>query len=104
GVANNGESWRDLFRLERPGPATPASRRLRRGFILTPFARVVVEAINLLSVDEPGFSLLVRTAWALLRVLGFLILMRAVRYGRAIARPFGLVLAVTTVFAVARLS
>ena len=37
-------------------------------------------------------------------VIGFLILMRAVRFRRAVARPFGLILAVTTVFAVARLA
>src|SRR4029079_12632133 len=63
-----------------------------------------VEAINLQTVAEPGFSLVVRSIWALLRVIGFLFLMRAVRYGRAVARPFGLILAVTTVFAVARLT
>ncbi len=90
--------------MQRPLPATPASRRLRRLIALTAVAVVVVEAINLLSVDEPGFSMLVRTMWALLRVLGFLVLMRTVRYGRAVARPFGLILAITTVFAVARLA
>jgi len=97
-------SLRDAFRLERPPPPTPASRRLRRLIALTAITVVVVEALNLLSVDEPGFSLLVRTLWALLRVIGFLFLMRAVRYGRSVARPFGLILAVTTVFAVARLA
>jgi hypothetical protein len=103
-VTNRGESWRDAFRLERPVPPTPASRRLRRLIALTAAAVIVVEAVNLLSVDEPGFSLLVRTAWALVRVIGFLFLMRSVRYGRAISKPFGLILSVTTVFAVARLS
>jgi len=98
------EGWRDLFRLERPVPPTPASRRLRRLIAFTALAVVIVEALNLLSVDEAGFALVVRTLWALLRVLGFLVLMRAVRYGRAAARPFGLILAVTTVFAVARLT
>jgi hypothetical protein len=98
------EGWRDLFRLERPVPPTPASRRLRRLIGVTAAAVVVVEALNLLSVDEPGFALVVRTLWAFLRVLGFLVLMRAVRYGRSGARPFGLILAVTTVFAVARLT
>ena len=85
-------------------PPTPASRRLRRLIGVTAAAVVVVEALNLLSVDEPGFALVVRTLWAFLRVLGFLVLMRAVRYGRSGARPFGLILAVTTVFAVARLT
>jgi hypothetical protein len=98
------EGWRDLFRLERPVPATPASRRLRRLIGVTAAAVVVVEALNLLSVDEPGFALVVRTLWAFLRVLGFLVLMRAVRFGRSVSRPFGLILAVTTVFAVARLT
>lgn len=90
--------------MDKPVPPTPASRRLRALIGVTAACVVVVEALNLLSVDEPGFSLLVRTVWALLRVIGFLILMRAVRYGRAAARPFGLILAVTTVFAVARLA
>jgi hypothetical protein len=98
------EGWRDLFRLERPVPPTPASRRLRRLIGVTAAAVIVVEALNLLSVDEPGFALAVRTLWAFLRELGFLVLMRAVRYGRSAARPFGLILAVTTVFAVARLT
>jgi hypothetical protein len=96
-------SWRDAFRLQRPVPPTPASRRLRALIAVTAVAVIVVEALNLLSVDEPGFSLAVRTTWALLRVIGFLVLMRAVRFGRMVARPFGLILAVTTVFAVARL-
>jgi hypothetical protein len=96
--------WRDLFRMERPVPPTPASRRLRRLIAVTAGAVVVVEAVNLLTVDEAGFALAVRTGWALLRVIGFLFLMRAVTYGRAAARPFGLILAVTTVFAVARLT
>jgi hypothetical protein len=99
-----GQGWRDLFRMERPVPPTPASRRLRRLIAITALAVVIIEALNLLSVDEPGFALVVRTLWALLRVLGFLVLMRAVRYGRAAARPFGLILAVTTVFAVVRLT
>jgi hypothetical protein len=98
------EGWREAFRLERPVPPTPASRRLRRLIGVTAAAVVVVEALNLLSVDEPGAALVVRTSWAFLRVLGFLVLMRAVRYGRSAARPFGLILAVTTVFAVARLT
>jgi hypothetical protein len=92
------------LRLERPVPPTPASRWLRRLIGLTALAVVVVEAVNLLMADEPGYSLLVRTFWALLRVIGFLVLMRAVRYGRSVAKPFGLILAVTTVFAVARLT
>jgi len=93
-----------LFRRELPVPATTASRVLRAIIVATAATAVLVEAVNLLSADEPGFSLLVRSAWALLRVIGFLVLARAVRYGRQAAKPFGLVLAVTTVFAVARLA
>ncbi len=95
---------RDVFRLDRPVAPTPAGRRLRALIAVTAACVVVVESLNLLSVDEPGYSLLVRTVWALVRVIGFLFLMRAVRFGRASARPFGLILAVTTVFAVARLA
>jgi hypothetical protein len=47
--------------------------------------------------------LAVRTGWALLRSLGFLILVWHVRRGRAGAKPFGLILAITTIFAVGRL-
>jgi hypothetical protein len=100
---------------QTPLPPTPASRRLRRLLAITAVAVIVVEAINLQTVAEPSLrelasgsgqwvSLVVRSIWALLRVIGFLFLMRAVRYGRAAARPFGLILAITTVFAVARLT
>jgi hypothetical protein len=90
--------------IDRPPPATAASRRLRGLIALTAGTVIVVEAINLQFAPEAGFPLVVRTVWALLRVIGFLVLLRAVRYGRATARPFGLILAVTTVFAVARLA
>jgi hypothetical protein len=70
---------------------------------VTAVAVIAVEALNVVAAEERGFSLAVRTTWALLRVVGFLLLIRAVRYGRAAVRPFGLILAVTTVFAVARL-
>jgi hypothetical protein len=90
--------------LDKPPPSTPASRRLRRLIVLIAVTVVVVEAVNLQFATEAGFPLAVRTVWALLRVLGFLVLLRAVRFGRASARPFGLILAVTTVFAVARLA
>jgi hypothetical protein len=92
------------FRLDRPVPPTRASRTLRALIVLTAVTVVVVEAVNVLAADEPGFSLFVRSTWALLRVIGFLFLMRAVRYGRQAARSFGLILSITTVFAVARLA
>jgi hypothetical protein len=77
--------------------------RLRVLIALTAAATVVVELMNLEYADEAGTALVVRTVWALVRAVGFLVLMRAVRTGRAAARPFGLILGVTTVFSVARL-
>ncbi|WP_433085200.1 hypothetical protein ACQP1P_09855 [Dactylosporangium sp. CA-052675] len=98
-----GRSFADLVRFERPPPPTPASRRLRRLLLLTAIATVAVDVINLQYSAEAGFGLGVRTFWAVLRAIGFLFLMREVRYGRLTARPLGLILAVTTVFASARL-
>jgi hypothetical protein len=69
----------------------------------TAAATVAVEVLNWAYAPEQGWALAVRTGWALLRSLGFLILVWHVRRGRAGARPFGLILAVTTVFAVGRL-
>ncbi|GIG85746.1 hypothetical protein [Plantactinospora endophytica] len=69
----------------------------------TAAATVVVDALNWWYAPERGFGLAVRSGWALLRTIGFLILIRHVRRGRAGARPLGLILAVTTVFAVGRL-
>src|SRR5690606_34191826 len=66
----------------RPPAPTPAVRRLRALIAVTALAVVVVEALNLLAAPEAGFGLGVRTAWALLRVVGFLALLRAVRLGR----------------------
>jgi len=84
-------------------PPSAAGRRLRRLIAVTALTMAVVELVSLVTLDEPGFGTAVRTGWALLRALGWLALMRAVRFGRGVARPFGLVLAVTSVFAVARL-
>jgi hypothetical protein len=92
------------FRLDRPPPATTASRRLRRLILVTAAATVLVDVANLAYSPEAGAGLAVRTCWALLRALGFLFLMREVRFGRLSARPLGLILAATTVFAVARLA
>jgi hypothetical protein len=71
--------------------------------VVTAAATVAVEVLNWWYADEQGFGLAVRTGWAMLRALGFLILIWHVRRGRAGAKPFGLILAVTTVFAVGRL-
>jgi hypothetical protein len=95
---------REILARRRPPALTPAVTRLRVLIAVTAVVVVVVEALNLLVATDAGPGLGVRSAWALLRVVGFLALLRAVRLGRAVARPFGLVLAITTVFAVARLA
>jgi hypothetical protein len=70
---------------------------------LTAAATVAVELVIWWYAESGDFGLFVRTAWALLRSLAFLVLIRQVLNGRASARPFGLILAVTTLFAVGRL-
>ncbi|MFG3699661.1 hypothetical protein ACGF5C_17320 [Micromonospora sp. NPDC047620] len=80
-----------------------AVRALTTLLALTAAATVVVELLNWWYAPEQGFGLAVRTGWAMLRSLGFLLLIGHVRRGRTVARPFGLILAVTTVFAVGRL-
>lgn len=70
---------------------------------LTAATTVAVEALNYWYAPEHGFGLAVRTGWAMLRVVGFLILVWHVRRGRAGVRPLGLILVITTVFAVGRL-
>ncbi|MEV1145984.1 hypothetical protein [Micromonospora sp. NPDC049799] len=80
-----------------------AVRALTTLLATTAAATVVVELLNWVYAPEQGFALAVRTGWALLRSLGFLLLIGNVRRGRTVARPFGLILAVTTVFAVGRL-
>ncbi|MFC7548244.1 hypothetical protein [Plantactinospora sp. GCM10030261] len=91
---------------------TAAGTQLRRPSavrVLTPLlattavAGVVVELLNFRYAPEPGYTLGVRTGWAVLRSLGFLVLIWHVRRGRAAARPFGLILTITTIFAVGRL-
>ncbi|GAA2219120.1 hypothetical protein ACFY2R_02945 [Micromonospora olivasterospora] len=80
-----------------------AVRALTVLLAVTAAATVVVELLNWWYAPEQGFGLAVRTGWAMLRSLGFLLLIRHVNRGRAGARPVGLILAVTTVFAVGRL-
>jgi hypothetical protein len=83
---------------------TPASVRVLSWLLaVTAVATAAVEWLNWWYAPEGGYSLAVRTGWALLRSLGFLILIWHVRRGRAGAPPFGLILAVTTIFSVARL-
>jgi hypothetical protein len=69
----------------------------------TAIATAAVEGLNWWYTEDGGWGLFVRTAWGVVRALGFLIVVWHVRRGRASAPPLGLVLAVTNVFAVARL-
>ncbi|BCJ58579.1 hypothetical protein [Micromonospora endophytica] len=80
-----------------------AVRALTTLLAVTAAATVVVEVLNWWYAPEQGFGLAVRTGWAMLRSFGFLLLIGHVRRGRTVARPLGLILAVTTVFAVGRL-
>ncbi|NUR73721.1 MAG: hypothetical protein HOU81_23140 [Hamadaea sp.] len=70
---------------------------------VTALATVVIEVLIWWYAESSDWGLAVRTGWALLRSLGFLLLIRQVSLGRTSARPFGLILCVTTLFAVARL-
>ncbi|GAA1839678.1 hypothetical protein [Asanoa iriomotensis] len=81
----------------------PTVRALVALLYATAAATVAVELLNLAYAPDREFGLAVRTGWAVLRAFGFLILVWHVRRGRAGAKPLGLILAVTTVFAVGRL-
>jgi hypothetical protein len=70
---------------------------------LTAVATVVVEVLAVRYAPDRNAGLIVRAVWAVVRAFGWLALIVPVRRGRAAARPFGLILAVTTVFAVGRL-
>ncbi|MFC8615208.1 hypothetical protein ACFT9M_02140 [Micromonospora purpureochromogenes] len=80
-----------------------AVRALTTLLAVTAAATVVVELLNWWYAPEQEFGLAVRTGWAMLRSLAFLVLIGHVNRGRTVARPFGLILAVTTIFAVGRL-
>ncbi len=71
--------------------------------LVTALATAGVEALNWWLAEDAGFALFVRTTWALLRSLGFVILIWHVRRDKPGAWPFALVLAISTVFALARL-
>lgn len=92
-----------MSQLNPEPPAPPAIRALSWLLAVTAVATVVVEVLIWWYADAAGYGMSVRTGWAVLRALGFLLLIRHVRIGRAGARPFGLILCVTTLFAVARL-
>jgi hypothetical protein len=86
------------------GVPTDATLRLLKGLLyLTAATTAAVELLIWVYAPEAGFALAVRTGWAMLRTIGWLVLVRQVRLGRAGAGPLGLILAVTTVFAVGRL-
>ncbi|XTZ17669.1 hypothetical protein ACQSSU_10035 [Micromonospora echinospora] len=80
-----------------------AVRALTALLAVTATATVAVDLLNWWYAPEQGFGLAVRTGWALLRAFGFVLLIGHVRRGRTLARPLGLILVVTTVFAVGRL-
>lgn len=70
---------------------------------VTALAAASVEWLNWYYATDGGYPLFVRTGWALLRSLLFLVLIFHLWRGRHGAAPFGLILAVTTLFALARL-
>jgi hypothetical protein len=78
-------------------------RALTALLIATAAATVVVEILNFRYAPDHGFGFAVRTGWALVRTLGWLILISQIRRGRATAKPLSLILAMTTLFAVGRL-
>ncbi|AEV85412.1 hypothetical protein ACWT_4392 [Actinoplanes sp. SE50] len=83
---------------------TPRPVRVLTGLLIaTAVATVAVETVNFSSAPEHGVGFAVRTGWALVRTLGWLILISQVRKGRATARPLSVILAMTTLFAVGRL-
>lgn len=93
-----------MTRPAATGPGLPPPVRLLIWLLaVTAAATVVVDLLNWWYAPERDFAMAVRSGWALLRALGFLILIWQVRRGRAGARPFGLILAVTTVLAIGRL-
>lgn len=71
--------------------------------VLTALVTAAVEWLNWYYAEDGGYGLFVRTGWALLRALGFLVLIWHVWAGRPGAAPFGLILCMTTIFSVARL-
>jgi hypothetical protein len=86
-----------------PDIRPPAVRALTALLVATAAATAGVELLTFWYAPEHGFGLAVRTGWAMLRTVGWLILIWHVRRSRAVSRPIGLILAVTTVFAVGRL-
>jgi hypothetical protein len=70
---------------------------------LTAFSTAAAEVLNWWFTRDADYGLFVRTTWALIRSLAFLLVIWQVRRGRATAPPFALILAATTLFALGRL-
>ncbi|BCJ73498.1 hypothetical protein CS0771_30420 [Catellatospora sp. IY07-71] len=86
-----------------PEPRPFAVHALTALLAVTALATAAVEWLNWYYAADGGYALFVRTGWALLRSLLFLVLIFHLWRGRQGAAPFGLILAVTTIFSVARL-
>ncbi len=71
--------------------------------VVTALSTAGAEVLNWWFNPDADYALFVRTAWALVRSLAFLLVIWQVRRGRASAAPFALVLAITTLFALGRL-
>lgn len=71
--------------------------------IVTAFSTAAAEVLNWWFTRDADYGLFVRTTWALIRSLAFLVVIWQVRRARASAPPFALILAVTTLFALGRL-
>jgi len=71
--------------------------------LLTAVSTAAAEVLNWWFTRDADYGLFVRTTWALIRCLAFLVVIWQVRRGRASAPPFTLILAITTLFALGRL-
>lgn len=81
----------------------PKVRLLIALLFLTAISTAGAEVLNWWFTRDADYGLFVRTTWALIRSLAFLVVVWQVRRGRASAPPLTLILAVTTLFALARL-
>lgn len=70
---------------------------------VTALSTAAAEVLNWWFTRDADYGLFVRTGWALLRSLAFLVVIWQVYRGRAAAAPFALILSITTLFALGRL-
>jgi hypothetical protein len=70
---------------------------------VTALSAAAAEVLNWWFTRDADYGLFVRTTWALLRSLAFLVVIWQVYRGRAVAAPFTLILSITTLFALGRL-